>query len=280
MTGGSTHYDPETGTPSCVDCVENAAAGTGFQAYSLAYRGTSTVDKENNQTSYIQSRNGNGGSVCGPSGTDTCLCSINEYTDWTNDYPYDGHPAFDTGCPGSATLGTYWTTSTITPPTTFEADACSGCVTMAYPYAGRASGSWTFTLSDEYTTDDLKAYAVASLSPYSDYSVSGCSVLAAASLASDELSYNIQAGKYKIAFQIPKVGNGSCYKITWNETFTPDTGSPVVTAKSYTWDGSIPSGYDSTDNTTWPTSDEHTVDVPSSNGSVSVTDLVAVCTGC
>lgn len=89
-------------------------------------------------------------------------------------------------------------------------------------------------------------------------------------LTTDELTNSIREGKYRFRFKIPKIGRGTCYKLSWVERFTPEDGDPVDTEKSWTWDGTIPEGYDPDDSTTWPVSDEYTIAIPSENGTTLV----------
>jgi hypothetical protein len=97
-------------------------------------------------------------------------------------------------------------------------------------------------------------------------------------LASAELgsgTYSILESKYYFAFQTPPNGY---YKLTWDETFTPDGGgAPTSTPRTFTWDGTTPSGYNVADPTTWPVTPTLEVDPPASNGTITITNLVVAC---
>ena len=110
----------------------------------------------------------------------------------------------------------------------------------------------TETLSDEYTTDLLKSNTVAALPAYDDdWNDTAGSY---ANLSSDELTYAIRESRYRIRFKIPKVGFGTCYKLTWVERFTPEGGGdPVDTPRNWQWSsGDVPEDYDPDDPSTYP----------------------------
>lgn len=118
--------------------------------------------------------------------------------------------------------------------------------------------------SSPYTTSALVSNTIAALPSFSSFTAG--SPVASYSLSGTEQSFTIERSKYKFRFKVPKVGNGSCYKLTWVERTSLTGGSPTDAAKSYTWDGVIPAGYDPLDNSTWPTTGEYEIDEPASNG--------------
>jgi hypothetical protein len=175
------------------------------------------------------------------------------------------------GVPGSAcpTSSGYTTTST-----TKRANdiACSSPDNFA------CTGGITSTLSSEYTTATLISSTVAALPAYGAFSVASPS--ASRNLSTDELSYAIAEAVYRFRFKVPKVGSGSTYIIKWVERFSPEGGGAVTdTVKNYTWSGTIPGGYDATDSATWPISDEFTLAVPATDGTVAIACITVTCSG-
>ena len=147
---------------------------------------------------------------------------------------------------------------------------------------GFVGGGDTYTTSttyaDEYTDAQLQTYVAATLpgwGPLSTFGDSYPSELASAELSSGAGTYSILESKYAFAWQVPP---SQFYELTWVERFTPDGGgSPTDTAKSFTWDGTIPNGYNPSDSSTWPRSTVFEVDYPSSNGSISLHNLAVNC---
>ena len=131
-------------------------------------------------------------------------------------------------------------------------------------YTNDDATTGTATLTTEYTTYDLIALAIAALPSWPSFSEG--SPFSSYSLATDELSFTVERSKYKFRFKVPKVGNGSCYKLTWVErtTLTPSATITDV-PKTFTWNGTA-AGYDATDPTTWPHTGEYEIDEPASNG--------------
>lgn len=121
------------------------------------------------------------------------------------------------------------------------------------------------TLSNEYTSELLVSNAIARLPSWPSFTTGGPPE-AAHVLATDELSFTVERSKYKFIFMIPKVGNGTCYKLTWVERTTLEGASPTDVGKTFTWNGVIPSGYNDETPSTYPTSGEYEIDEPASNG--------------
>ena len=133
-------------------------------------------------------------------------------------------------------------------------------------------------LSSEYTTSTLISNTVAALPAYGSFSA--VSPNASRNLSTDEMSYAIAESVYRFRFKVPKVGNGSTYIIKWVERFSPEGGgAPTDTVKTFTWSGTIPGGYDATDSATWPLSDEYTMAVPATDGTVTIACITATCSG-
>ena len=128
------------------------------------------------------------------------------------------------------------------------------------------AGSYSLTLSDEYTTTALIANVIAALPSWPSFTATAGSPVSSYTLATDQLSFTVERSKYKFRFKVPKVGNGSCYKLTWVErtTLTPSATITDV-PKTFTWNGTA-AGYDATDPTTWPHTGEYEIDEPASNG--------------
>jgi hypothetical protein len=116
----------------------------------------------------------------------------------------------------------------------------------------RANGTFTDTLSSEYTTDMLKSAVVAALPSYPGTWTGTCSSFA--NLSTDEKTYSIRRFRYK--FMLPSITPGACYKITWLEGSTPMT---------YIWNDS---------DTETPV---YEVMEPGTNGTVSISSIVVSC---
>ena len=87
------------------------------------------------------------------------------------------------------------------------------------------------TLSDEYTTEMLKTYTVASLSAYDDdWNDTNSSYR---NLSTDELSYSIRKSRYRFRFRLPKVRTGKCYRVNWVERFIPESGFGINSVEIY-----------------------------------------------
>lgn len=131
------------------------------------------------------------------------------------------------------------------------------CVTSAI-----TSGTATETLSVEYTTADLLSGIAGAMGAFSG-SYSTTPSTAYYDLSTDELTATMRKLQYK--FSIPS-GLSGCYKIEWIERFSPEGGgSPTDTAKSYLWDGSATE------------TGAYTIDVPATQGAVSIESVTASC---
>ena len=128
---------------------------------------------------------------------------------------------------------------------------------------GTWSGVPTSTLSSEYTTALLTSDAVAAVGSYTGFATGtvGVTPIASFDLDGDELTASVKEGEYY--FLLPTLTGASCYKLEWNETFTPESGSPTTTARSYLWNG--------TDTVT----STRSISVPGTQGTTTITDLVA-----
>ncbi len=145
------------------------------------------------------------------------------------------------------------------------------------------TGVATETLSDEYTTTDLLANTLAALPAFDDDLNDTAGSFA--NLTTDELTYSIRESRYRFRFKIPKVGRGTCYKITWVERFTPTSGDPVDTERCAIWDGEVPADYDPADPDTYPIIGDGTnpyfeLPIPEDNGTTTVEDIEFFCRGC
>lgn len=119
---------------------------------------------------------------------------------------------------------------------------------------------------NEDTTDDLKTRTLAAIDDDSTWADGGC--YSFAHLDSTETSYSATKLIYHFDFTVPA---SKYYKITWDEVFTPESGSPTVTHKSWTFDdtGSTVGAPES--------SPDYTIDVPSSNGTTTIENIVISC---
>lgn len=155
--------------------------------------------------------------------------------------------------------------------TEYDGDISLSCI--------RTGPTTVDTFTSEYSTSTLESDTVSALPAWGTMPGFGGgypSHLASAELSSTEATYSILQSKYQFAHPVPP---NATYKLTWVERFTPDTGSPTDTPKSYTWDGTVPSGYASSNSSTWPKTTIFEVDQPSSNGSVSIHNLAVDCGG-
>lgn len=139
----------------------------------------------------------------------------------------------------------------------------SGCQagTPEYNYTGTA----TNTLSDEWTTAELETDVTNAIPSFSGtFDSLNCNG-AYYNKTSDELTITKRKMEYK--FELYNLSNYNYYRISWNETFTPEGGgSTTVTPKSYVWNG-----FD----TQTPV---YTIDVPANEGTTMITDVTAHCT--
>jgi hypothetical protein len=75
-----------------------------------------------------------------------------------------------------------------------------------------------------------------------------------------------------------KISPTGTYKVKWTVRTIPDGGGATSdTSFEYNWDGVIPSGYDPTNDATWPVSGTYEVDQPSVNGSTVLQSLSVDC---
>lgn len=147
-----------------------------------------------------------------------------------------------------------------------EIQVCDGST------SGYSSGDWIFSLSVEFTDEEIIDKMLSNVGTPGTLSSCGTSIIASFSLSSDGLTASGKRGEY--AFPIPEDAP-ACYKITWDRVETPSTGSPTVTPMSYTWDGVA---------TQTPTYSE---DVPGDNtaapgysNAITIENIVVTCTGC
>jgi hypothetical protein len=158
----------------------------------------------------------------------------------------------------------------------------TGCDCSAVPGAAAptTTTSDVTTYSDEYTTATLESTVVAALATWGSLPAFGSpssGEVASAELSTDQTSYSILESKYQFAHPVPPNGT---YKLAWIERFQPDGGgAPTDTARSYTWDGTIPGGYDPANSATWPMTSIFEVDYPASNGATSLVSLTVDCGG-
>lgn len=134
-----------------------------------------------------------------------------------------------------------------------------GCCTTI-----NSSGTATNTLSDEYTTAQLKsnieALTVSFTGPFAD----DCEAFLI--LGNNELSITRQELQYKFDWPFSLTATRySCYRIDWSEVFTPDSGSVVTTPRHYLWNGT---------DTETPV---YSISAPTSYGTVVVTAISASC---
>jgi hypothetical protein len=135
------------------------------------------------------------------------------------------------------------------------------------------------TYGSEYDTSQLQAATVDALPSWP--STFGSNPTASAELSSTETSYSIEQCQYYLAHPVPPFPQ---LVYNWVERFIPDpvngvAQAPIDTARTYTWDGSIPAGYNPSDNTTWPKSGIFEMDQPSGNGIVTIVETSMICGG-
>ena len=133
-------------------------------------------------------------------------------------------------------------------------------------------------LSNEYDLTLLVSKTVAALPPTFPNTTSGSYY----NLTTDGRTLSIRESVYWISFPVPtnRKRPNLCYNITWDEVFYPDVGSPTITNKNWEWDGTIPGDYNPLDPLTWPKTPEYTISIPTSNGTTTVTNVVATCDDC
>lgn len=126
-------------------------------------------------------------------------------------------------------------------------------------------GSATETLSDEWTTSALETDVTNAIPAFSGSFLGGVDCTGAYyDKTTDELTITKRKMEYK--FPLPSLTGYTCYSLTWDEVFTPKGGgSTTSTSKSYVWNGS---------DTETPI---YTIDVPLTEGTITVTQPVASC---
>jgi hypothetical protein len=101
-------------------------------------------------------------------------------------------------------------------------------------FSGFPGRTHVFTISDLYTTDDLKANTVAALPAYRDgWEASGASAGSFVNLDPEELSYTIRESRYRLRFKIPKVNTGKHLRVSWVERFVPEAGVGLGSIEVY-----------------------------------------------
>lgn len=135
----------------------------------------------------------------------------------------------------------------------------AGCSTTS-----NCTGTATNTLSNEYTTaqlkSDVEALTVSFTGPFDD----ACSAFLDISV--DEISISRQELQYKFTWPFSLTASRySCYRIDWSEVFTPDSGSVVTTPRYYVWNGT---------DTETPV---YSISAPTSYGTVVVTAVSSSC---
>jgi len=162
-------------------------------------------------------------------------------------------------------------TVTTTATTVTYAPKASDC-----PYSDGSTGTVTRTLSGEYTTSELITRVEADLAA-ADWIEPRVPTALRAFDDLSEKSYLLGDAVYSVRFQAS--ARGPCI-ISWVERFYPEGGgTPTDTVKSYSWDGTIPSGYDANDDTTWPTSGDFTLPPPATDGYIITECFTATYTG-
>jgi hypothetical protein len=126
------------------------------------------------------------------------------------------------------------------------------------------TGSYTETLSDEYTTAQLISDVDAAIPAFSGAFSTG-SGTAFFDVTTDELTATKRALEYKFALPALVALGYTTYRLDWVERFTPEGGSPTDTAKFYNWDGSATE------------TGVYTVSAPSTQGTTSIVNVVASC---
>lgn len=117
-------------------------------------------------------------------------------------------------------------------------------------------------LTDEYTTAQLIADAVAALPAYPGTWGGDCAAIR--DLSTDEATYSLQRFKYK--FALPDMTGRLAATLSWVERFTPaGGGSPVDTPRSWVWDGVATH------------SPEYTVGEPAANGMIEIAEVELEC---
>lgn len=146
---------------------------------------------------------------------------------------------------------------------TVHSISATGCQPV-YP-ATYTYGSADSTLSEEWTTAELETDVTNAIPTFSGSFLGGVDCTGAYyDKTTDELTITKRKMEYK--FPLPSLTGYTCYSLTWDEVFTPKGGgSTTSTSKSYVWNGS---------DTETPI---YTINVPITEGTITVTQPVASC---
>jgi hypothetical protein len=112
----------------------------------------------------------------------------------------------------------------------FTTDSIS-IISSTPTFATFTGGVTTLTISNEYTTAQLKTITVAALFAYDDdWNDTAGSF---ANLSTDELSYSIRESRYRLRFKIPQVNTGKHLRASWVERFIAEAGVAVSSVEVY-----------------------------------------------
>jgi hypothetical protein len=88
------------------------------------------------------------------------------------------------------------------------------------------------TVTGEYTTPQFISNTIAALTPFpGTWSGTAGSFL---NVSTDELSAAARASRYRHQFPIPKIGSGTCYRLSWVERFIAEAGVALTSAEIIT----------------------------------------------
>ncbi len=205
--------------------------------------------------------------------------------DATSDYGYSQHDYYDHDCTFHPSTPTeqppiyyscrYMLVRTVNSPTSLT-ETCVYIDDTGEHILATANTN----ISSEYTTSDLEAFTLSSLPAYvGEPAYHGGSDYSSRFLSIDEKAYAIAEVKYRFRFKAPNVGAGR-YKLTWVERLVPTSGATTDTVKTWTWDGTLPSGYDPDNWSSWPVSSDFILAIPSINARLNIGPcIIASCTG-
>lgn len=137
------------------------------------------------------------------------------------------------------------------------------CVQNNFGTYEKWTGSVYENLSSEYTTQMLSDNVTSILPAFTGAFISTSEPVAGYYLSDDEVSINKTKEQYK--FELPSLTGYACYRLTWAELYTPDSGSPVYTSFTYDWNGT---------DTETPV---YEIDVPTYPGEVTVVSVAGTC---
>ena len=127
------------------------------------------------------------------------------------------------------------------------------------------SGSATETLSVEWTTAELETDVTNAIPSYGPFLSEVYCSNGYYDKSTDEITITKRKMQYK--WVLPSLTGYSCYRITWDEVFTPKGGgSTTITSKNYTWNG-----YDAE-------TPIYEIDVPALEGTTAVDNIIYSCT--